>query len=81
MRIVPNKYGGFYVETQRNVEVVTEQDGQKTFIVILPKAEEIVCLLPSPLLEEIFHAVNFELQCRDRNQVQGLKVSDLEKRG
>jgi hypothetical protein len=70
MRIVPNKFGGFYVETQRNVEVVEEQDGQKTFLFILPKMEEIIPLLPSPLIEEIFSVANMTLQERDRKMIE-----------
>lgn len=58
------------METEQQPEVVEGVDGLRVFYVKLPPIREIVQLLPSPALEDIYSEVNMELQCRDRKYIE-----------
>lgn len=59
--------GKLYIQTKR-IEVLEDENGLSYFVPLLP-LEEMVKNMPSPLLEDIFHVVNWELQGRDHEWV------------
>lgn len=63
-RLAEHRLGGYTIETDCVAETLLDNGNVKTFIHI-PKLED----LPSPFLEDLFHAVNAELTFRDKRLV------------
>lgn len=70
MRVIKTKEKSLFIETDKQPDIVTDFDGTKVYYVHLPPLEEMVKVMPSPLLEDIFQTVNIELQMRDKKWVQ-----------
>jgi len=70
MRVLATKSNkAMYLETNKAPEIVTDHVGLKYYYIQLPPLDEIIRSLPTPLLEDIFHEANFQLQLRDKQTI------------